>query len=117
MTRQCSHPEPPRVHVNGLLVGLHDRRLTALDSDTGKRLWQEPEETDGQLIVLGVWLVFVRDRVGTLEVMSVTREGCRVVGRRELFKPTRMETPLTFSKNTLHIRTPQELIALRVPER
>lgn len=103
----------PVVELGGMLIGHHERRLTALDAVTGKQLWQRPEETDGQLLALGDWLVFVNDRVGVLELLSANREGRQVVGRTPVFKPIRMETPLTFAHGTLYIRTPRELIALR----
>lgn len=103
----------PVVELEGMLIGHHERRLTALDAVTGKQLWQKPEETDGQLLTLGDWIVFVNDRAGVLELLSVNREGSQLVGRQPVFKPTRMETPLPFAHGTLYIRTSEELIALR----
>lgn len=103
----------PVVELDGMLIGHHERRLTALDAVTGRPLWRRPEETDGQLIALGRWLVFVNDRAGTLEIFSVTRRGCEAAGKQTVFKPTRMETPLSFARDTLYLRAPDELVALR----
>lgn len=104
----------PVVEVGGFLVGHHQRRLTALDAVTGDQVWQLPDETDGQLLVLGPWLVFVNDRSGELSVLSVSRTGVEVRTRRRVMEPTRMETPLSFDNGTLYLRATKELIALRV---
>jgi len=104
----------PVVEVNGLLIGHHERRLTALDASSGTLMWQQPEETDGQLLALGEWLVFVNDRAGILDLLAVRREGATTIRRQTLFKPTRMETPLTFARGTLYVRAPEELVALRM---
>lgn len=104
----------PVVEVGGLLVGHHQRRLTALDGATGEQVWQLPDETDGQLLALGPWLVFVNDRAGELSLLSVSRSGVEVRTRRRIMESTRMETPLAFADGVLYIRTTRELIALRV---
>ncbi len=104
----------PVVELNGLLVGHHKRRLTALDAATGEQLWQLPDETDGQLLVFGKWLLFVNDRAGRLELLAVDRRGAEVRRRQAVIKPARMETPLTFARDTLYIRAPEELVALRL---
>lgn len=103
----------PVVELDGMLIGHHARRLIAVEAPTGKLLWQRPEETDGQLLVVGKWLVFVNDRAGTLEVLSVGPTGCASVSRQPAHKPTRMETPLTFAQGVLYLRAPEELVALR----
>ncbi|MFN0068970.1 MAG: PQQ-binding-like beta-propeller repeat protein [Limisphaerales bacterium] len=104
----------PVVELDGMLIGHHERRLTALDATAGRQLWQRPAETDGQLLVLGKWLVFVNDRAGTLEVLVVTPQGCEAVHRQPVLKPTRMESPLAFADGLLFLRAPEELVALRV---
>lgn len=104
----------PVVEVAGLLVGHHQRKLTALDAMTGEQVWQLENESDGQLLALGPWLVFVNDRAGELMLFSVGRSGAEVKHRQRLMKPTRMETPLAFAAGTLFVRTTTELIALRV---
>lgn len=104
----------PVVEINGLLVGHHKRRLTGVDAGTGERLWQVPDETDGQLLVLGSWLLFVNDRAGRLEVLEVDRTKAAVRHRQTVMKSTRMETPLAFASDTLYLRATEELIALKV---
>jgi outer membrane protein assembly factor BamB len=104
----------PVAELNGMLVGHHQRRLTALDAATGIQLWQHPTESDGQLLVLGNWLIFVNDREGRLEVIAVDRKGFQVRHQQPVMKPGRMETPLTFASGRLLIRGPEELVALRV---
>lgn len=104
----------PVVEINGLLVGHHKRRLTALDVATGEQLWQLPDETDGQLMTFGRWLVFLNDRAGRLEVLAVDRRGAEVRRRQAVIKPTRMETPLTFARETLYLRTQEDLVALHL---
>ncbi len=104
----------PVVEINGLLVGHHKRRLTALDVATGEQLWQLPDETDGQLMAFGRWLVFLNDRAGRLEILAVDRRGAEVRRRQAVIKPTRMETPLTFARETLYLRTQEDLVALHL---
>ena len=104
----------PVVQLEGMLIGHHQRRLTAIDTETGTQLWQLPDETDGQLMVLGKWLLFVNDRAGQLEVLSVTRDRAEVRSRQPVMKPARMETPLAFADGRLWIRGPEELVVLKV---
>lgn len=104
----------PVVQLEGILIGHHQRRLTAIDAETGTQLWQLPDETDGQLMVLGKWLLFVNDRAGRLEVLSVTRDRAEVRSRQPVMKPARMEAPLAFADGRLWIRGPEELVVLTV---
>jgi len=104
----------PVVEVNGVLVGHQKRKLTGVDVETGNRLWQLPEESDGQLIALGPWLIFFNDRSGKLSLLSVGRSGVEIQGQQTVMKSTRMETPLTFAGDTLYLRATTELVALKV---
>lgn len=103
----------PVVEISGLLVGHHDRRLTAVDMATGKQAWQLPDESDGQLLVLGSWLVFFHDRAGRLEVLRVRPDGIDSVWKESICPPFRMETPLTFADSILHLRTQDAWIAMK----
>jgi outer membrane protein assembly factor BamB len=103
----------PVVELGGMLVGHHKRRLTGVEAATGRQLWQQPSETDGQLLVWGSWLAFVNDRAGKLIVFAASRTGLEVKSEQPVFPPTRMETPLATAQGRLLIRTPVELIALR----
>jgi len=104
----------PVVEIQGLLVGHHQRRLTAVDAATGEQVWRLPNETDGQIVAYGRWLVFVNDRKGQIELLAVDRQGAKVLRSQAVIKPTRMETPLTVAGDTVFLRSPEELVALRL---
>ncbi|MBN9691519.1 MAG: PQQ-like beta-propeller repeat protein [Verrucomicrobia bacterium] len=104
----------PVVELHGQLIGYHQRRLTGLDVATGNQLWQRAEESDGQLLSYGPWLIHFHDRTGILEICSVDRTGLKVCGRQSVCHPTRSETPLTFSQGVLYLRLPEELVALKL---
>jgi hypothetical protein len=104
----------PVVELQGQLIGYHQRRLTGVDVSTGKQLWQRAEESDGQLLSYGPWLIHFHDRIGVLEVCSVDRTGLTVRQRQSVCRPTRSETPLTFSQGIVYLRLPEELVALKL---
>ena len=90
------------------------RDLTAVDAATGEQVWRLPNETDGQIVAYGRWLVFVNDRKGQIELLAVDRQGAKVLRSQAVIKPTRMETPLTVAGDTVFLRSPEELVALRL---
>lgn len=104
----------PIVEIHGLLIGHHQRRLTALDVRDGTQRWQLPDETDGQLLVVGQHLVFLHDRLGQLQVLEVGPQGSRVLQTLQVIQPARTETPLSIAGERLFVRTPTELVALRM---
>jgi outer membrane protein assembly factor BamB len=104
----------PVVELQGQLIGYHQRRLTGVDVATGKQLWQRAEESDGQLLSYGPWLIHLHDRIGVLEICSVDQTGMKVRQRQSVCRPTRSETPLTFSQGVLYLRLPGELVALKL---
>ena len=74
--------------------------VTIIDAETGQRR-QRGFSLDVDLPKL-------------IEVLEVNRTKAEVRHRQSVMKPTRMETPLTFARDTLYLRTTGECIALRV---
>jgi outer membrane protein assembly factor BamB len=66
----------------GVVYGLDDGILAAIDLETGKRLWKKDRIGHGQLLWVGGKIIALTES-GDLQLIEVSREGSKVLGKVE----------------------------------
>ena len=100
---------------NDVIIGNHNRRLTAIDAKTGDLLWVE--KRDMFPILIDGYLVCLADREGKLVTARPKSAKFQLISEQEIYdvkENTRVESPMAFANETLFIRTDFALIALRL---
>jgi outer membrane protein assembly factor BamB len=87
--------------------------LTALDLETGRRLWQDRSFARAQLVQTGD-LIVVLDEDGTLGLIRATRTGVEVLARADVLENLAW-TPPTIVGGTLYARDREVIVKLELP--
>jgi outer membrane protein assembly factor BamB len=98
------------VHAEGVLYGFDDALLTAVDAETGRRLWRERGFGKGSLVKVGRYLVVLTED-GEVALLDPSPEGARVVKRRQALSG-RAWTPPSVAGGRVYLRGLSELVCL-----
>jgi hypothetical protein len=87
--------------------------LTALDLETGRRLWQDRSFARAQLVQVGA-RILVLDEDGTLGLIRASRTGMEVLARADHLDSLAW-TPPTLVGTTLYARDRQVILRVELP--
>lgn len=100
------------VSHNGLVFGYNTRIFTAVDAETGERVWRSRAPGDGFPIVINDYLV-VGTKDGHLSVAPVSREGYNETARLKVFDDLIWSNP-SYSDKCLYIRSAKEIACVEI---
>jgi outer membrane protein assembly factor BamB len=113
-TREMRNHFNNSVHVDGVLYGFDNALLTAIDVETGRRLWRERGFGKGSLVKAGRDLVVLSEE-GELALVEPGRDRARIV-RRQAVQNGRSWTPPSVADGRVYVRGLSELVCL-APQR
>ncbi len=97
----------------GVLYGLDDGVLAAVDPTNGERLWKRGRYGHGQLLLVKD-LLLVQTEKGELVLLSVTAQGAEERARYQVFSGKTWNPP-ALAGDVLLVRNDEEAVALRLP--
>jgi outer membrane protein assembly factor BamB len=109
-TREMRNHFNNSVHAEGVLFGFDNAMLTAIDVETGQRLWRERGFGKGSLVKAGRHLVVLSED-GELALLERSREGARVLKRQRALNG-RSWTPPSVAGGRLYLRGISEIVCL-----
>jgi outer membrane protein assembly factor BamB len=109
-TREMKNHFNNSVHADGVLFGFDESLLTAIDVETGRRLWRERGFGKGSLVRAGRDLVVLSEE-GELALVEPARDRARVV-RRQAVLAGRTWTPPSVADGRLYVRGLSEIVGL-----
>jgi outer membrane protein assembly factor BamB len=109
-TREMKNHFNNSVHADGVLFGFDESLLTAIDVETGRRLWRERGFGKGSLVRAGRDLVVLSEE-GELALVEPARDRARVV-RRQAVLSGRTWTPPSIASGRVYLRGLSELACL-----
>ncbi|MDX1644042.1 MAG: PQQ-binding-like beta-propeller repeat protein [Thermoanaerobaculia bacterium] len=112
-SRRLKSKFAPMVVHEGVVYGLDDGVMVALDPETGERLWKAGRYGHGQLILVGE-LILVTTEKGDVVLVEATPEEHRELGRFEAFD-SKTWNPPALAGNLLLIRNNREAAAYELP--
>jgi outer membrane protein assembly factor BamB len=98
------------VHVDGVLFGFDNAMLTAIDVETGRRLWRERGFGKGSLVRVGRDIVVLSEE-GELVLLEPARDRARVAKRQQVLDG-RSWTPPSVADGRVYVRGLSELACL-----
>ncbi len=109
-TREMKNHFNNSVHVDGVLFGFDDALLTAIDVETGRRLWRERGFGKGSLVRVSRDLVVLSEE-GELVLVEPRRDGARVLKRHAVLDG-RSWTPPSVAGGRVYVRGLSEIVCL-----
>ncbi len=100
------------IHHAGLLYGYNRRILTAVDANTGERVWRSREPGDGLPLVLDGHLV-VLTKEGRLSIAPANDQGYSESASLQLFEDI-VWTPASFANGKLYARSMGEIACVEI---
>ena len=101
------------VGLDGIVCGLDDGILAAVDAATGAGLWKEGRWGHGQGVVVGRHYLLVAE-TGDLVLLEPTRSGPGELGRRKVLEG-KTWNPVALAGDLLLVRNDREAACLRLP--
>jgi outer membrane protein assembly factor BamB len=112
-SRRLKSKFAPMVHVDGVVYGLDDGVLVALDPETGERIWKRGRYGHGQFVLVGD-LLLIQAEDGDVVLVRATPEGHDEVARLSALSD-RTWNPPALSGRMLLVRNNREAVAYELP--
>lgn len=112
-SRRLKSKFAPMVVHEGVVYGLDDGVMVALDPETGERLWKAGRYGHGQLILVGDLLLVTTEK-GEVVLVEATSEEHRELGRFQAFG-SKTWNPPALAGNLLLVRNNREAAAYELP--
>ena len=103
------------IYHDGVLFGYNRRILTAVDAETGERLWRSREPGDGLTLILNGHLVIIT-KEGRLSIAPANREGYTEIAGLRLFDDI-VWSPVSFANGKLYARSMGEIACVEIVPR